>query len=187
MTRRRTLLACLAAVATAGCSSLDGGGSAGTPTATGTPDGTPEPTATPDDGGTATPAGGDATATPEPTATATPAGSVAFAVELGETSECGRTCRTVTYTLGNTGDRDAADVTVGVHVFTGGDRVFDGSHEVGSVPAGEERSGLSKDVDVGLFGGRKVLGNDGQVTVELTPEAGSGASETFTFERQLDL
>ena len=184
MTRRRTLLACLAGVATAGCSSLDGGEATGTPT--GTETGTA--TVTPTGDGTATPDGErEESPSPEPTASPTPSGSVAFDLELGATSECGRTCRTVTYTLRNVGDRDAASVTVGVRVFTGGDRVFDGHHEVGEVPAGEARAGLSKDVDVGLLDGRKVLNNDGRVTIRLTPEAASGASERFEFERRLDL
>ena len=39
--------------------------------------------------------------------------------------------------------------------------------------------------NVGLSGGNKIRSNDGEITIKLTPESDSGATQTFTFERTL--
>jgi hypothetical protein len=182
--RRRALLGSLAAaVALSGCNdtSSDGDTPESTPdqqTLTPTEAPTADATATGGETGASTPTGGP---------TPTPAG-VEFDASLAEsTSQCGFTCRTVTYTITNRGTAPAADVTVGITVSTGGDQVYEGTQSIGAVGARSRKSEITKNVDPGLGGGRKVQNNDGQVTVVLKPQAAEGAAATFEFERQLDV
>lgn len=182
--RRRALLATLAA-ATAGCT--DGPGDGGTPEPTPEQDTlAPETDATATD--TATPGGATDTdgSTPSDTPTATPE-RVRFDAEIEQITECGFTCRTLTYTIQNHGAGTAAGVEVGIRVFTGGEQVYEDSQTVGDIDARSQRTGVSKDVDPGLGAGRKIKSNDGQVVVELTPRAEGGAAATFSFDRQLDV
>jgi hypothetical protein len=182
--RRRALLGSLAAaVALSGCNdtSSDGDTPESTPdqqTLTPTEAPTADATATGGETGASTPTGGP---------TPTPAG-IEFDASLAEsTSQCGFTCRTVTYTITNRGMAPAADVTVGITVSTGGDQVYEGAQSIGDVGARSRKSEITKNVDPGLGGGRKVQNNDGQVTVVLKPQAAEGAAATFEFERQLDV
>lgn len=189
--RRRALLATIAAATTlSGCNDTLSGGN-------GTAEPTPEQqTLTPaDETPTDTPTGptptagdeADGAGTPTASPTATPE-QVEFDASLAEdASRCGFTCRTVTYTITNLGTASAADVTVNIRVLTGGEQVYEGSQSVGDIGARSRKSGITKDVDPGLGGGRKVQNNDGQVTVILEPRAAGGASATFEFERQLDV
>jgi len=75
---------------------------------------------------------------------------------------------------------------VRIRVFTGGEKIWDEKQAVGTVEAQSQRTGISRDIDVGLLGGRKIQNNDGEVTIKLTPTA-AGVSETFTYERTLDV
>ena len=177
-----------ATVALSGCNDTSGDGS--------TPEPTPEErTLTPAETPMATEATANTTAGDGDAGASTPTGSptpmsagVEFDASLAEnTSQCGFTCRTVTYTITNRGTATAADVTVGIRVSTGGDQVYNGSQSIGDVGAQSQKSGVTKNVDPGLGVGRKVQNNDGQVTVVLTPQAAGGAAATFEFERQLDV
>jgi hypothetical protein len=182
--RRRALLGSLAAaVALSGCNDTSSDGTTSEPTPE---ERTLTPTETPTASATGT--GGDADAsTPTGGPTPTPAG-VEFDASLAEsTSQCGFTCRTVTYTVTNRGTAPAADVTVGIRVATGGDQVYEGTQSIGDIGARSRKSGITKNVDPGLGGGRKVQNNDGRVTVVLRPQAAGGAAATFEFERQLDV
>lgn len=194
--RRRKLLSAVgfttAVTATAGCLT---GGSDDDSTAAG--DGNGGSTARPDaDGSTTTPqddgesdddredapTGEDDSGGEESTGSA----DVDFEATVERVETCGTTCRTLTYALENRGTDPAPDVVVRIRVFTGGKKIWDKEQVVGSIGAGETRSGISRDIDVGLLGGRKIKSNDGEVVIELTPRA-AGVSETFTFERTLDV
>jgi hypothetical protein len=189
--RRRALLASIAAATTlSGCTDTLSGGN-------GTAEPTPEQQTLPPADGTATdtptgatPTGGDEAAgaeTPTASPTATPAQVVFDASLAEEADKCGFTCRTVTYTITNRGTATAEGVTVDIRVLTGGEQVYEGSQSVGDIDARSRKTGITKDVDPGLGGGRKVQNNDGRVTVVLAPRAAGGASATFEFERQLDV
>lgn len=112
--------------------------------------------------------------------------NVDFEATVERVEKCSATCRTLTYALENRGTDAAPDVVVRIRVFTGGKKVWDKEQAVGSIDAGGTLSGISRDIDVGLLGGRKIKSNDGEVVIKLTPRA-AGVSETFTFERTLDV
>jgi archaellum component FlaG (FlaF/FlaG flagellin family) len=192
--KRRTLLASGVALASAiaGCSgiggeetsrstpeeqSLDTTASDGTATesATDTTDTNTE---------TATESEGTDTATPTETAAET---QIDYDVELTEITKCGTTCRTATFTVKNTGQKDAPSTSIDAEVLTGGDSVFDDAFEIGDVSARSQRKDIQRDIDVGLGGAQKIQGNDGEVIIEMTPESGDYTGETFSFDRTLDV
>lgn len=152
---------------TATASNDDGGGS----TATESSDG---------DSGTEAP-------TDEPTATATsePA-TIEFDATIEQITSCGSTCRTLQYAIINRGQRDAPDVTVNIEVHTGGEKIWDNDQDIDDVDARSQRTGITRDIDVGLGGGNKIKSNDGEVLIVLTPRS-EGVSETFEFEETLDV
>jgi hypothetical protein len=187
--RRRALLASIAAAtALSGCSDTLGGG---------TPEPTPEQDTLASADGTTTVtatdgAGSPAADTPTSTATGTadPTGTptgVRFDAQVDDITNCGLTCRTLTYTLQNRGTATAESVAVGIRVLTDGEQVYEGSQAVGDLDPRSQRTGISTDIDVGLGGGRKISSNDGWVVAELTPRTAGGAAATFRFERQLDV
>ncbi|MFC6954493.1 hypothetical protein [Halorubellus litoreus] len=112
--------------------------------------------------------------------------NVDFEATVERVETCSATCRTLTYALENRGTDVAPDVVVRIRVFTGGKKVWDEEQAVGSIEAGSTLSGIGRDIDVGLLGGQKIKSNDGEVVIKLTPRA-AGVSETFTFERTLDV
>lgn len=134
--------------------------------------------------GGSTESGGEATATA--TATDGASADVDFETAVDNIEKCSKTCRTLTYAVQNRGSENAPDVVVRIQVFTGGEQIWDENQSVGSIESQSQRTGISRDIDVGLFGGRKIQNNDGEVTIKLTPEA-AGVSETFTYERTLDV
>jgi hypothetical protein len=141
-----------------------------------------------DDGGsTATESGGDDSATEEPTATATsePA-TIEFDATIEQITSCGTTCRTLQYAIINRGEKDAPDVTVHIEVHTGGEKIWDNDQDIDDVGARSQRTGIIRDIDVGLGGGNKIKSNDGEVLIVLTPHS-DGVSETFEFEETLDV
>lgn len=116
---------------------------------------------------------------------------VDFGAEGESIEQCGTTCRTLTYAFRNTGGDAAADVVVvvvvvGIRVFTGGESVCDEEQAVGTIDASSQRTGIARDVDVGLMGAQSIESNDGEIRVDLAPAAG-GVSETVEFEATLDV
>ncbi len=190
MTRRRTLLAAISAgtVGTAGCLGILGGG--GTEETgeqqTIADDGTTAPTAT----ATAAPTTQVSTqetiepATEEGTDEGTDAGtqvpSVDLSVIVDEITECGRTCRTLAYTVQNRGGAGAENVTVEVAVRTpdaDGDVVYEGTQELGAIDSERQRQATTN-LTLGEDGAAAVQNNDGSVAVEITAVADDGTSET---------
>ncbi len=76
----------------------------------------------------------------EPTRTEAdaPKEEVDFALETGEPTSCGLTCREVSATLTNTGNADAHDVTATMTIYSGGQKLQTETHRVGTLPAGEQ-------------------------------------------------
>lgn len=121
------------------------------------------------------------------TATATSEGpDIKFQTAVENIEKCAKTCRTLTYTVQNRGSGPAPDVLVRIRVSTGGEQVYDEEQLVGTIESRSQRTGITRDIDVGVLGGRKIRNNDGEVTIELTPKA-AGVSETFSYERTLDV
>jgi hypothetical protein len=146
-----------------------------------------DPTATTGDDGTASGGEDTQTATAEPTETATaePA-QIDFDAEVEEITKCGQTCRKLKYAIINLGQKDAPGVTVRIRIYTGGDKIWDSPQNVGDLSARSQRTGITRDIDVGLSGANKIKGNDGEIRIKLTPQS-DGVSETFTFEATLDV
>lgn len=193
--KRRTLLTAgvVGAASVSGCLGIitGGGGGGSTPAQE-----TLEPTGTDTAADTASAtdsASGTDTASATDTATGTSTGTASgatpdidFQASVENIEKCGRTCRTLFYTVVNRGNDDAAGVGVRIRVFTGGDKVYDEVQEIGPLDARSKREGIEKGIDVGLGGAAKIKSNDGEVTIELRPEADSGVSEQFSFDRTLD-
>ncbi|WP_323675980.1 hypothetical protein [Halorubellus sp. PRR65] len=186
--RRRTVLSAVGAtagaVATAGCltgGSDDDSTAAGDDTSASAAGTAAATTALGDDGGED--ANGDGT---KSDADAGGSANVDFEASVVRIEKCSATCRTLTYALENRGADPAPDVVVRIRVFTGGEKVWDEERSVGGIDAGDERPDISRDIDVGLLGGGKIKRNDGEVDIRLTARA-AGVSETFAFERTLDV
>jgi len=147
-----------------------------------------EGTLPPTSAGASTDADGTATTASDETATdgTVASADVDFEASVEAVEKCSKTCRTLTYALQNRGADPAPDVTVRIQVFTDGEEIWDKDQSVGTLDARSQRSGITRDIDVGLLGGQKIKSNDGEVVIELTPQA-AGVSETFTFERTLDV
>jgi len=196
MTRRRTLLAAVTAGAagTAGCLGILGSGgddevgeqetiadTTGAPTATPTEEVATQQTIEPatdtdtgTEGGTET---GTGTAEPQ----------VSFNVLLDNFSSCGRTCRTVTYTVQNRGDAAATDVTVEFAMRADGEVIYEGSQSVDDIDPNRERPGNTKSLSLDSSAAETIRANGGAVSLEITPTTGDGESETFSFERTVEI
>jgi archaellum component FlaG (FlaF/FlaG flagellin family) len=111
---------------------------------------------------------------------------VDFGADVESIEKCSTTCRTLTYAIENRGTDAASDVVVGIEVFTGGENVYDQEQDVGTVHASSRRTGITRDIDVGLLDAQNIKSNDGEIRIELTSTAGA-VSETFEFEATLDV
>lgn len=165
---------------TAGCLSSDGSSGTNDDGESGDQESLADTTAADGGGGAGTTEGGDGGGGDDGPA------DVDFGAEVESIEKCSTTCRTLTYALRNRGSDAAADVVVGVRVFTGGENVYDEEQVVGTVDAGSQRTGITRDIDVGLMGAQSIKSNDGEIRIELTPTAGE-VSETFEFEATLDV
>lgn len=104
-----------------------------------------------------------------------------FAFVIDRIESCGNTCRDVTTTLTNQQSSDATSVTVHTRIFAGngtdGDVVWQGSEEVGDLPAGESTT-ATKRVELSMMDGYAVKQNDGWISVQTTVQS---EEETMTF------
>jgi hypothetical protein len=201
MTRRRTLLAAITAGAagTAGCLGILGGGGTaetgeqqtiadgtGTPTANPTTDVSTQQTiepATETDSGTD---GGPETETETGTGTGTAEPQVNFNVLVDDLSECGRTCRTLSYTVQNRGGAAATDVGVEFSLRAGGETVYEGSQNLDDIDGGFQRQATTA-LTLDAAAVETIRANGGDVSLEITPSTGDGTSETFSFERTFQI
>ena len=173
-------------VAIAGCSGAGDGGAGATPTETVTQ--TPTATATPTQTATATQtptatqtATATATATPTPTPTVAPE-ELGLTFEVRNITECGNTCRDVTYAVIDTEGDGASNVAADIDITSGGDPIWNGTESVGAVPAGGEVVQTVR-VEVGLNEAYTVSQNDNRVTITTVLTA-DGQTATIVQERQ---
>lgn len=184
MTRRRTLLTALTAgtVGTAGCLGLFGGGgeeSAGEQEtiAAGTTD-------------VATTAVSTQETVAESTeSTATESVGVRFDAEFDGLSECGWACRSLSYTVQNTGDASATDVEVDISVRSpgeGGETLYEGSQSLDDIDGQRQRSATTP-LEFDQSARETLRANDGSVVVALTVAEADGTSANFSTERTVEL
>jgi len=193
MTRRRTLLAAITA-GTAGVSGclgiLGGGGTAETGPqqtiegTTGTP--TAEPTTAVSTQETIASGTDEGTESGSGTESATAEPVVEFNVIVDDLSSCGRTCRTLSYRVQNTGGAAATDVTVDISLRAGGETVYEGSQDVDDIDAGFQRE-VTATLSLDAAAVETIRANGGDVVLGITPSTAGGASATFTFERTVEI
>ncbi|MFB6141833.1 MAG: hypothetical protein ABEJ30_00650 [Halorientalis sp.] len=122
--------------------------------------------------------GGPPPETPTPTRSpGTPAGTLAVNLTFDGTSECGRTCRLLGTTLRNNGSRRVENATLVFDIYSGGERVWEGTTPVGTLAPGEATATTTR-VDVGIGAGIQIRSNGGNVTIVTTVRADSG-TRTF--------
>jgi hypothetical protein len=97
------------------------------------------------------------------TATATQPDPFAFVID--NISECGNTCRIVNATIVNQQDTAATGVSVRSEIYTGGDKIWQGSSDVGTLEAGESFSD-SKRVELSYGEAYKIEQNDGEILIK---------------------
>lgn len=121
--------------------------------------------------------GGDGTPTPLPP----------LQLRVDSIESCGDTCRDVTATLLNNQERRATGVTVHTTIHAGesreGDVVWEGSREVGAIPAGGSETDTTK-VELGYFEAAKVQSAGGHITIETVVETDR---RTVTFVSHRDV
>lgn len=97
-----------------------------------------------------------------------------FSVDIESVDSCGQTCRDVTATLENNQEQQATGVSVDTTIFAGestnGDIVWEGSQDVGSLPAGASETDTQR-VDLGFMAAAKVQGSGGEITILLVVES----------------
>jgi hypothetical protein len=150
---------------------------------------TPAPTATPDaadddgggggsdDGGGGGGEGGSAeesTATPQPDP---------FQFTVGAIENCGTTCRDVTASVTNVRQEPVQDVTVTTVITTGGDQVWQGNADLGTLDP-DETVETTRRVNIGYFDAAKIKNNGGYITVETTIQSSAG-EYTFSERRKV--
>ena len=131
-----------------------------------------------DDGGGADSGGTDAGST----ATATPQEPFAFVIQ--NITECGRTCRVVNATIVNQQDSTAEGVTVRSEIYTGGDKIWEGSSEAGTLASGERYTD-TKRVELSYGEAYSVQQNDGQITIKTFVQTDE-TTYVFTDERNVN-
>ena len=115
---------------------------------------------------------GTATAAPQP-----------FKFVIQNITECGDTCRVVNGSVVNQQDTTAEDVTVRSEIYTGGDKIWEGSSDAGSLEPGETFSD-TKRVELSYSQAYKVQQNDGDILVKTYVET-SETTYVFKDERNV--
>lgn len=138
----------------------DGGAFGGDSTATATPY---ENTVVVDSTETEAGGGGGGDSAGDGTATAAPPDPFAFVIQ--NISECGNTCRIVNASIVNQQDTTATGVSVRSEIYTGGDKIWQGSSDVGSLESGESYSD-TKRVELSYGEAYKVQQNDGEILIK---------------------
>jgi hypothetical protein len=84
---------------------------------------------------------------------------------IGETENCGRTCRTVTATLTNTGSHPVSDIVIESTVLAGDSRIWRERRSIDALGAGESTTTTTR-IDIGLLEGAAIESNNGYVTIK---------------------
>lgn len=97
-----------------------------------------------------------------------------FVLQIDSIESCGQTCRDVTATLVNTQDRRAIGVIVSTRIHAGesvdGSVVWEGEHEVGTLPAGDSVQHTSR-IELGFMSAAAIQGAGGEVTIVTSVES----------------
>ncbi|GAB7094239.1 hypothetical protein JCM30237_13910 [Halolamina litorea] len=117
------------------------------------------------------------------TATATPQPDP-FAFVIQNISECGNTCRVVNASIVNQQSTAAEEVTVRSEIYTGGDKIWQGSSDVGVLESGERYTD-TKRVELSYGEAYKVQQNDGEITIKTYVETAE-ATYVFTDTRNVN-
>jgi hypothetical protein len=99
--------------------------------------------------------------------------TLAFEVTLDEVSKCGQTCRVLTLTLTNIGTITAHSVSVDVTLETGGEIIWSGSTDVGTIEP-DENHRESERVNLSYEDGLRVRRNDNVVTARMFIRSNEG-------------
>ena len=110
-----------------------------------------------------------------------------FAMRIDSIESCGRTCRDVTATLVNQQEQRATGTTVYTRIYAGngtdGDVVWEGNHEVGTLPAGASDTETQR-VELGYFDAINIQQEDGWVTILTSIDTDR---RTVTFRERRDV
>ena len=166
----------------------DDGGIEDFPTATSTPPGVTENGGGADGGATGGDGDGDGGGdSPGGQTTATPTPQPPFDLQIESIESCGQTCRDVTATLENQQDRQATGVTVYTRIHEGngtdGDVVWEGTHEVGTLGAGEADTETQR-VELSYFEAYGIQQNGGWITIVTSIDTDR---RTVTFRERRDV
>jgi len=115
------------------------------------------------------------------TATATQEQPFEFVIQ--NITKCGQTCRVVNASIVNQQSSAAEEVTVRSEIYTGGDKIWQGSSEVGTLGP-DERYTDTKRVELSYGEAYKVQQNDGQITIKTFVQT-SERTYVFTEERNV--
>lgn len=88
-----------------------------------------------------------------------------FGFNIEKIEKCGRTCRDVTASLTNNQNAPTEDVVVRSVIFTGGDKIWEGQSNLGTIAPGESVTN-TKRVKLGYTDAYKVKQNDGKIVIK---------------------
>ncbi|WP_246982699.1 hypothetical protein [Halorientalis marina] len=109
-------------------------------------------------------------------------GNATYAFDITNLSECGQTCRDMTWELTNGVDERASNVTLAFEVYAGGNStVWEGTESVGELDANATAERTTR-IEVGIQDGLQIRGNDGDVTVITTVYADGERQTQFSDE-----
>ncbi|NHX35224.1 MULTISPECIES: hypothetical protein [Halolamina] len=101
-----------------------------------------------------------------------------FSFVIESITECGQTCRDVNATIVNQQDTAATGVEVRSEIYTGGDLIWEGTSDVGTLSAGESFTD-TKRVELSYSQAYKVQQNDGEILVKTYVRTDGG---TYVFK-----
>jgi len=112
----------------------------------------------------------------------TGAGNATYAFTITNLSECGQTCRDMSWELTNERTESAGNVTLAFEVYAGGNStVWEGTESVGDLDANATAERTTR-IEVGVQEGLQIRGNDGDVTIITTVYADGEQRAEFSDE-----
>jgi outer membrane protein assembly factor BamB len=103
-------------------------------------------------------------------------------MRLRNITECGPTCRNVTYSIENPTESGVSDLTADIDIISGGETLVETEQSVGDVAAGEAVT-LTDRIELSGSQALKIQDNDRQVTIEVQLRS-ANATRTLTFDRE---
>ncbi|WP_340099035.1 PKD domain-containing protein [Salinibaculum salinum] len=106
----------------------------------------------------------------------------AVEMRITDVTECGLTCRDVSYAIENPTNRSVDDLTADMTVTTGSETVWQNERTIGDVHAGETVT-LEETVEFDRSQTTTILDNDGAVTITVELQS-ANETRTLTFDRE---